>query len=311
MSGLSQNSVHNFQVLSLLVIIMAELTVETILSFACAIYGARSVQRLAGPSQNDYLTFRETFGTEPIVCVALWNKVNPMNSIHHDAMPYHLLWTLYYLFCYPTQRQLASFLGIDIKTVRVWIWRFIPAIAELTIDMIAWENRYRGQSPLPGINVVIDGTSCPIQEPRKEFSKGWSAFKFGKKAGVTYEVGQCLATGWIVWTNGPYPAGDFPDKKIFDRELILMLDEGETVLADAGYSGRDTYITTSNMYETNKVKKRAKARLEQFNSRLKHYNVLKVPFREEKARHYDVFHAVAVIVQLEIEMGVYVPFTLT
>jgi hypothetical protein len=288
---------------------MAAVIVETFLAFAWAIYANGAIQpRL--PTQEEYLRFREMFGTEPIVCVALWDRLDPVNQIHKDAMPFHLLWSLYYVFHYPKQRQLSSFLKVDIKTARVWIWRFLPRIAEITIDIIAWENRYDGISPLPGILAVLDGTSCPIQEPRQSFSKGWSAFKFGKKAGVTYEVCQCLATGWIVWINGPYPAGDFPDKTIFDRELILMIDEGETVLADAGYSGRDRYITSSNMYETNPVKKRAKARLEQLNSRFKGFEILKVPFREEKARHYDVFHAIAVIIQLEIEMGVYVPFPL-
>ena len=110
------------------------------------------------------------------------------------------------------------------------------------------------RSPLNGILAVIDCTCCPLLEPRKQFSAGRSAHKFGKNAGVNYEVAQCLATGMIVWTNGPYPAGDYPDKDIFDRELILMLDEGERVLADSGYTGRDTYITVSNMCEQDPIK---------------------------------------------------------
>lgn len=289
--------------------IMSTICVETFLYFAWVIYGARRIQGIEATKQ-EYNDFRSTFGTEPLICVEIWNLIEPEDNIHSDAMPYHLLWSLYYLCCYPKQKQLALFLRIDVKTARVWIWRFLPRIAELAVDLIAWEDRYIGNSPLKGINVVIDCTCCPLLEPRKPFSSGWSAHKFGKKAGVNYEVAQSLATGMVVWTNGPYPAGDFPDKSIFDRELILMLDEGETVLADAGYTGRDTYITSSNMYEQDPIKKAAKARLEQLNGRFKSYDVLSQKFREERSRHYDVFHAVAVIVQLEIKLGVYCPFNL-
>ena len=233
--------------------IMPTISSEMFLYFAWVIYGG-SRCRPTEPTRKEYDDFRSTFGTDPLICLQIWNFLDPQNTIHADAMPHHLLRSLYYLFCYPKQKQLALFLRVDVKTARVWIWRFLPSIAELAVDLIAWEDRYTSVSQLNGILAVIDCTCCPLLEPRKQFSAGRSAHKFGKNAGVNYEVAQCLATGMIVWTNGQYPAGDYPDKAIFDRELILMLDEGERVLADSGYTGRDTYITVSSMYEQDPIK---------------------------------------------------------
>jgi hypothetical protein len=53
-------------------------------------------------------------------------------------------------------------------------------------------------------------SECHIWEPRKPLSSGWSSKKHGGKAGLTYELCTCIATGFMVWTNGPFPAGDWP-----------------------------------------------------------------------------------------------------
>ena len=58
----------------------------------------------------------------------------------------------------------------------------MPRIAELAVDLIAWEDRYTGVFPLNGVVAVIDCTCCPLIEPRKQFSAGWSARKLGKNA---------------------------------------------------------------------------------------------------------------------------------
>ena len=48
----------------------------------------------------------------------------------------------------------------------------------------------------------------------------------------------CIQTGWIVWTNGPFPCGSFPDSKIFLQEgLKFELGENERVEVDNGYRG--------------------------------------------------------------------------
>jgi hypothetical protein len=83
-----------------------------------------------------------------------------------------------------------------------------------------------------------------------------------KKAGLNYRLCTCIATGFNVWTNGPFPPGDWPDGKIFDRNLILEIQNGEKLLTDSGYSGRETYFIVSNRFETDRTKNRIKARHE-------------------------------------------------
>lgn len=129
---------------------------------------------------SEFTSFRECFGTEPLICVELWKRMRPEEDIHQDSLPKHLLWTLHFMWAYPTQSIHSFFQRVDPKTLRVWIWRFIPAMAEEAVDLIGWENRHMGTTPIPGHYVYVDGTVCPIQEPRNPFSKGWSAKKLGK-----------------------------------------------------------------------------------------------------------------------------------
>ena len=45
----------------------------------------------------------------------------------------------------------------------------------------------------------------------------------------------CIIIGDIVWINGPYNAGQWPDIKIFQYSLLSHLGENERVEADDGY----------------------------------------------------------------------------
>ena len=44
-----------------------------------------------------------------------------------------------------------------------------------------------------------------------------------------------IKTGYLVWINGPFPAGAFPDVTIFRSCLAHELDEDERAEADDGY----------------------------------------------------------------------------
>ena len=59
-----------------------------------------------------------------------------------------------------------------------------------------------------------------------------------KGPGLRYEVALSIQTGDIVWINGPFPAGAWPDINIFRHGLKWMLKEaGERCEADKGYRG--------------------------------------------------------------------------
>ena len=70
----------------------------------------------------------------------------------------------------------------------------------------------------------------------------WYSHKFNGP-GLRYEVALAIRTGLIVWLNGPFPCGTFPDDKIFKGALVEMLDEKERVEADGGYFKYDPEFT--------------------------------------------------------------------
>ena len=75
----------------------------------------------------------------------------------------------------------------------------------------------------------------------------WYSHKFNGPA-LRYEVAVCIQTGWIVWTGGPFPAGDFPDLEIYRLDLKERLCEHERVEADEGYAG-DLSVRTPSDYD--------------------------------------------------------------
>jgi hypothetical protein len=151
--------------------------------------------------------------------------------------------------------------------------------------------------------ISVDGTDCPIREPT-EFSSRWYSHKF-RGAGLRYELGICIQSGWVVWKNGPFPCGLFPDTKIVKRALVLELLPGEMFIADRGYRDGRTYADTPTGFNnpSERMKSIVRARHESFNSRVKKYKILSTVFRNKREVHYIAFHAIVNILQLEIENG--------
>ena len=76
----------------------------------------------------------------------------------------------------------------------------------------------------------MGGAHFRIQQPFP-FDPQWYSHKF-EGPGVGYEVVICLRTGWIVWWNGAYPCGSYPDINVVRDFFMYELEEGEMVLAD-------------------------------------------------------------------------------
>lgn len=162
--------------------------------------------------------------------------------------------------------------------------------------------------------ISVDGIDCAVQEPYP-----FSERIFSKKLngpGFKYEVGVCIATGDIVWINGPFEAG-MHDVTIFqDHGLKDALCDDECVEVDNGYNGDDCFKNPriAQSREDRKQKSRVRARHEIENGRLKQFAVLDAVFRHNdskkfsrKEKHRICFNAVAVITQLgfELEGGLY------
>jgi hypothetical protein len=154
------------------------------------------------------------------------------------------------------------------------------------------------------IFITVDGTDFWIPEP-KPFNPGYYSHKF-RHAGLRYEIGICIATGWIVWVNGPYPCGNWPDLRIARHCLHGELCRDEMYIADGGYyDGYQYAFTPTGAHEySDKQMALARARHETVNKCFKVFNCLKGGmFRHDRQCHYDMAHAIINIVQLGIMCG--------
>lgn len=153
--------------------------------------------------------------------------------------------------------------------------------------------------------VSVDCTDISIKEPRP-FSTSWFSHKLNGP-GLRYEVAVSLKDGNIVWINGPFMCGLWPDLKIFRRDLQSFLDPNERVEADDGYKGEPKSCKTPSemcsMLEGRRFRQRVRARHETINARLKKFGILEQRYRHNILQHGVIFRAVAVMIQLEIESG--------
>ena len=128
------------------------------------------------------------------------------------------------------------------------------------------------------------------------------------KSGLRYEIGLCIQTGDIVWVNGPYECGRWPDISIFRDSLLSHLGVNERVEADDGYVGEHPrYIKCPagfcNPEETLFMQQRVRNRQESVNNRFKFWEILKQVYRHDLLEHGSVLRAIAVITQIAINNG--------
>lgn len=161
-----------------------------------------------------------------------------------------------------------------------------------------------------------------IDEPRP-FSTSFGSHKFGKNAGLDYEI--CLYThkDKIAWLHGPYPAGT-NDKDIFRKKLKPAIEKKQAergndfrVIADDGYFANDLFNTIScrNEFDPAEIayyKDCALSRQERLNGLTKNYSVLTTKFRHDRGnnpnkifpRHQAVVKAICVTIQFELDLEI-------
>jgi hypothetical protein len=151
--------------------------------------------------------------------------------------------------------------------------------------------------------MTIDGTDFRIQQ--KGVAKKGNAFgshKYAGKSALRCELGIDILKGNLVWVEGPYPAGAWPDIKIFLNSLAGHLLPGKCVEADSGYVGHPDKIkcpnNDSNPERNLGMQSAARSRHETFNGRLKNWGILETTYRHDIGLHGTVFTACAVITHL-------------
>ena len=75
--------------------------------------------------------FRYNFKYTPERCSYLFVRICNHPAIPDNYEPKHLLWTLYFLLTYATERRMCCIFQADRKTIRKYTWPTITAIARL------------------------------------------------------------------------------------------------------------------------------------------------------------------------------------
>ena len=153
--------------------------------------------------------------------------------------------------------------------------------------------------------ISVDGVDCQMYEPCKMPSKDWWSKKFNGP-GVTYELGILIYENQLVWISGPHRPRGGRDLEHFraPNGLKSKIPQGKKVIADAIY--KDPVCSIWNPLDTLEVwrfKQRTRAHHETFNGCIKNFQVLSGKFRHGIDKHKEVFEAVCVIIQYEMENG--------
>ena len=117
-----------------------------------------------------------------------------------------------------------------------------------------------------------------------------------------------ILTGDIVWINGPFPCGQWPDISIFRSSLLSHLEEGERVEADDGCTGEHPQCIKcpkgfTNPESTLFMQQRVRNRQETVNNRFKNWGILRQRHRHDVRNHGDAARSVITLTQLSINNG--------
>ena len=156
--------------------------------------------------------FQTNFGCHPTTCQKLWEDLqttpNLDGRINANTKPTFLLIGLRFLWRYQTEEELGRFFKMSAKTVRNYYHESAKKIYLLLDEILPPLEEIKDERTT--FVISIDGTHCPINEP-KPWSPKWSSHKLGGKAAVNYEVGLRINKPELAWVYGPVPAGSHTD----------------------------------------------------------------------------------------------------
>lgn len=259
--------------------------------------------------------FRGYFGVTPRTCARIWHELRSSSDgrirLQKNADPKHLLLAIRFVWRYEVETEAGQRFGIrSPKTVRKWAKDYAHRISLLLPKFTAkWSDAYVGLR----FFFTVDGTHCPIHEP-KPFDTKWSSHKFGGSPGVNYEIALRLDKPELLWLFGPNPAGrnditTFKEDGFLDALKQFEANHGVEVrgIGDKGYVGCKEFLSTRNDLDPEELaefKNRALARQETFNNKLKQFKCLTEVFRQHDIPfHKTCFETVTVLTLVQIQNG--------
>ena len=175
--------------------------------------------------------FKALFGVSPQITAKTWSlMLKDSETAKNGIVCTDLLMALHFFKTYTTEDHLSKLFNVTAKTFRE---RYKPALFILAnLNVICFEDCHVPDNKHHKAKISIDGTDCRIQE-QSPFDGKWYSHKF-KGPALRYEIGVCMVTGLVVWVMGGFPAGEYPDLKIYRMGPKYILEDGEKVIADGG-----------------------------------------------------------------------------
>ena len=206
---------------------------------------------------------------------------------------------------YDTEDQVASRFGCHEQTARKRIQYYLQRIASLKEQKISWPTDWGDATFIISVDCINFGVNEPWHPTLHKMKEYFD--RKGGKAGQTYEIALHLWQNRIVWISGPHRPNDGGDRAIFIAQggLNDRIPNGKKAIADKIYTGLEK-IALHNSLDTEAVrvfKRRARARQESINTRLKSFGCLKQRFQHGIAKQDVVVTAVAVVCQYQLENG--------
>jgi hypothetical protein len=151
---------------------------------------------------------------------------------------------------------------------------------------------------------TVDGIHALANESN-EFDSTLSSHKYGGHAALAYEVALSLWEPKICHMNGSFKAGK-GDDAIFKSKLEGMIPPGKLFIADKKYSCFPDKVAVRNRQdppELKEFKRRALARHEALNSRIKKFGCMKNCWRHDREKHVVFFEFCLVVIQYKLDCG--------
>jgi len=291
-------------------VVIRNFTCTQFLQFGLEVVGFDLARQRRTRAATNIERFRACFGVGPGSCAAVFRDIQMTDipDAHIDKPNvFYFLVALNWLAIYNKEAVMAGFFKSDEKTLREKIKLYVDAIAALKEKKIIWRDLEEAEE----IYVLsVDGVHFRTNEPRKVPSANWCSHKH-KSAGLGYEIGISIWHNQVVWIAGPFQPATHDKTKYEEKDgLQSRIPEGKLCVGDRGYRGEKgrqerslSIRNTRDSDELKEFKRRVRARHENFNARIKAFDIMENRFRHGMARHKTVFEAVCVLCQYDMENG--------
>lgn len=253
--------------------------------------------------------FKSHYGRHPLHLSRVYRDLQVAGELRRedakDKSTFHaFLLANNFLRCYEEGDLRFSRFEIPIRDTADMTWDMIGRIGCLK----SWKIKCPTVWPAK-LGASVDGTHVATNEPRDpDMRRNPKNYSYKHNfAGLNYQIVLSLWTNEVFYASSGDPAKTH-DMAAIRKEFIDMVPEGCRVIADSGFTGKSELekmiFAISNNLDSDEVKKfkgKAKARQEQFNSRMKAYKCLKTKFRHGVKKHSICFAACLVLVQYAIE----------